>query len=126
MTTTARRRLTWGNKHSLTLLDNATRTLANLNLVKDKGEQKVPISLPHAVNADMIEKAWLAQGKNWIEIVLAEGSPFLAVRVIWLPKGSIVWFTFHLFDAPFDGCSYTDLTKETWDSTRIGKLVLQR
>ena len=118
-------RLSWGNKHFLALTQRGNRTLAVLKLKKDNGAQRIPVSLPPEVTLQQVVDAWEAQERQWVEIYLDEGSPYIATRVIWLPQGSIVWHVFHLNDAPSDGCAYNaNLTKEAWEATGFGKIVV--
>ncbi len=116
--------LTWGKPHSFVAQQRPKRIMAALKIVKPSGTQRISLSLPRNVSIGQISDAWNAQGNHWDEISLAEGNPFLAVRVIWLPKGSIVWHVFHVNDEPVDGCSYTSLTKEKWEVTGLRKLIL--
>lgn len=125
MPTTDITKLSWGNKHFLALQQRENRTLAVLRLKKDHGAQRIPISLPRDITLQQVTDAWEAQGRQWVEIYLDEGNPFIATRVIWLPQGSIVWHVFHLNDAPADGCAYnSNLTKEGWEATGFGKIVV--
>lgn len=76
-----------------------------LHLVKAR-EQTLLLRLPEGITLEQINAAWEAQGKVWIDVWVCQGSPFVACRMIQLPKQmAIVWHVFHVNDVPFDSCA---------------------
>lgn len=109
--------LRWGNDHSLVMLQKPDKAMATLKVVKPNGSQNIPISLPEHVTVAMVMEAWERQGSAWHELLCINSKPFLAVRVIWLPQGAIMWNVLHVNDVPCDTCGYVPLTKDMLKGT---------
>ncbi len=109
------RTLTWpGVNHSLVLTQKDGLT-AVLKLVKDKGPQDIPISFPPGITLAMVEAAWKDQGENWFELIKLPGTPFVAIRVIWLPNDQcLMWTVVHIDGGAHDACSFAPLTRADW------------
>jgi len=98
--------LTWGMPHSLVVREyggaNACM-MATMYVVKPNGTQEISFVPPPGSTLEGIEKAWDAQGKQWIPLAEIKGQPFVAVRGFQLPDGwAIVWHVYHLNDVPVD------------------------
>lgn len=104
--------LRWGNAHSLVMVQKPERALAALKIVKANGEQRIAIALPRTITVLEIYTAWKRQDEKWDELLCVNGNPFLAIRVIWLPQGAIVWNVLHTNETSFDTCGFTALRKE--------------
>ncbi len=106
-------------EHALFLDQGPTGVKATLQVVKPAFTQHIQIALPDSVSVAMIKQAWDEQQRNWATLdTKGDSRVYMATRAIWLPGvGSILWYVFHLKDAPYDACVFSSLTREVWNAT---------
>jgi hypothetical protein len=116
-------KLTWGNDHSLEIKSHPSGgwLIATLWVKKKGGTRCYSVALngPDRLTLEDIQRAWEAQGSRWCELEVRDlPNKYGALRVIWLPGNRCLqWFVLHIQQTPFDGLSFTDLTREIWNAT---------
>ena len=105
--------LRWGNApHWLELSETPDGIDAVLHVRKPNGEQDLEAHFPPEVTLAMVQEAWAAQDNAWHEVFEMKGQPYLAVRMIWLPNGCVIWNVFHHNDVPSDSFGYSAMTRD--------------
>lgn len=107
-------RLTWGADHSLSFVQTEPAGgWGTLHLRKPGGDQDIAFSgLESKLTVAKLEAAWNEQGKQWDELFLFQGPPFIALRAIWLPdRWCILWSVFHFDSAPHDVCQIVRMSR---------------
>lgn len=115
----------WGNQHSLEIEERQHDLRLTLEVVKPSVTKRYHAVPPPEVTRSMIEQSWSEQGSQWAEVWkldlrVEKGKnecggildPFIAIRMIYLPVGMLIWIVYHQDDAPDDKFGFSPMTKE--------------